>query len=102
MTTSFGDERREFRCSDPPLTRNENEHPECAYMRGYQQGAHAVLEALRAWETDPQVIKKVERFVGTVGKWRYTNRRRLGRHLIKDAAPRLVEQPHPKRMKEIA
>jgi hypothetical protein len=73
------------------LTRNENECAEQSYRRGYQQGAFEILKALRAWEADPQIVEQVTRFVfGAVFDWRY--KRKLGRHLIRDAAPRLLDR----------
>jgi hypothetical protein len=39
--------RQEFNYSDPSLERSPTEDPEQAYRRGYQQGAHAIVEVLQ-------------------------------------------------------
>jgi hypothetical protein len=74
---------------DPDLERNANEHPEQAYRRGYQQGAHAVLDPLRkAKLLDHWTQRKLENFVyWKIFDWRYAKRRRLSRHICKDRAP---------------
>jgi hypothetical protein len=73
-----------------PTRRNADEHPEQAYRRGYQQGAHAVLVGLREAEAlDPRVLEEIDSFIGVVGLWRY-GRRALKRELIRDRAPRLT------------
>jgi hypothetical protein len=57
-------ERGEFAYGDPRLTRNSDEHPEQAYRRGYQQGAHAVLRGLReANVLDERTLLQLHAFV---------------------------------------
>ena len=67
--------------------RNDKEHPEQAYRRGYQQGAMTVLKGLReAKALDPWTLRKLEEFVGIkIWKWRY-GKRKLKREM-KDWAP---------------
>jgi hypothetical protein len=74
-----------------PMERFEWEHPEQAYRRGVQQGAHFVFEALAAdcSSVDPRFLAAVRHYVGvTLYRWRY-NARRLRRQLHRDAPPRL-------------
>jgi hypothetical protein len=87
--------REEFaHCSDV-TERNELEHPEQAYRRGYQQGAHAVANPLiKAGLLDPEIQRAVKQFVyHRIFDWRYAKQRRLGRHLNKDSAPELIKPP---------
>jgi hypothetical protein len=84
-----GNERGEFFYDDPPMERNQHEHPEQSYRRGYQQGADAVLDALRKAEVlDESTLRKLVRFVyGKVAHWRFNSPRRLKRHMRHDRAP---------------
>ena len=61
-------------------------------QRGYQQGAHAVLQPLsKAGLVDTRITAQVADFVyHKIYWWRYAKRRRLERHLNKDTAPRLT------------
>jgi hypothetical protein len=75
---------------DDPMRRVDSENPERAYRRGYQQGAHAVCEGLRAAGVlDADTLRQVDRFIGTVGLWRY-GPRALKRELHRDRAPTLT------------
>jgi hypothetical protein len=71
------------------MNRNDWEHPEQSYRRGFQQGAHAVWSALeKGGKLDKRTIIQCVDFVYyTVFHWRYAKQRRLGRHLHRDAAP---------------
>jgi hypothetical protein len=83
-------ERGEFAYGDPRLTRNSDEHPEQAYRRGYQQGAHAVLRGLREANVfDERMLQQLREFVARICDWRYARRRTLERHVLKDRAPML-------------
>jgi hypothetical protein len=82
-------DRGEFSNDDPPNRRNDNEHPEQAYRRGYQQGAGAVLVGLRSIGTvDESVLEQVKEFVATIYFWRY-GKNRLRRDTRRDEAPRM-------------
>jgi hypothetical protein len=72
--------------------RNPWEHPEQSYRRGFQQGAHEIVDTLRkAGVLDPAVESALHKFTYcTVADWRFTRRRRLRRHITKDRAPRLI------------
>lgn len=82
-------EREEFSFDDDWRVRNDLENPEQAYRRGYQQGAGAVYHALdEAHLLSERLRVRLHNFVyGPVKRWRFMQR--LGRHLIKDAAPKL-------------
>jgi hypothetical protein len=68
------------------------EHPEQAFRRGMQQGAHRIYKALeQAGVLDAQTLKRIRHYYGIVlFDWRYAKKRRLGRRLNVDDAPWLV------------
>jgi hypothetical protein len=77
-------------CDHHPSRRNSDEHPEQAYRRGYQQGAHAIAEAMRAAELlDERVLKTIDDYISVLGLWRF-GKRALKRELARDRAPRLI------------
>jgi hypothetical protein len=80
---------KEF-ASDASDERNACEHPEQAYRRGYQQGAHEVYQALKEADVlPPRLDEKLRRFIyRRIYRWRFESRRRLRRHIRKDVAPR--------------
>ncbi len=84
-------DREEFSYADNSMTRNDLEHPEQAYRRGFQQGAGAVYHALKkANLLSERLRERLSDFVyWKVYWWRFGKRRRLERNLCKDAAPRL-------------
>jgi hypothetical protein len=82
--------RAEFHHSDPPLERSDSEHPEASYRRGFQQGSFAVVDALEKAELiSGSLLEKLKRFGEKVYEWRFTSRRKLKRHIVKDHAPLL-------------
>jgi hypothetical protein len=89
----FNGPLEEFALDGPEkMERNPIEHPELAYRRGYQQGAYHVFGVLeKAGAFSPQMLRVLQAYMTAVANWRYprNNRRRLRRHLPKDAAPEL-------------
>jgi hypothetical protein len=84
--------RAEF-ADDGSDNRNEWEHPEKSYRRGFQQGAHAVLDPLLklgVLNEHVQWVLKSYVYI-TVANWRFSDRRRLKRHMIRDRAPIVPE-----------
>ena len=75
--------------------RNPFEHPERAFRRAFQQGAHRVLDALQeARVLDPDIERRVYDYVyDDLYHWRYAKRRGLGRRLNVDCAPWLDLSP---------
>jgi hypothetical protein len=73
--------------------RNPFEHPEQAFRRGMQQGAHRVVHALEeAGVLDAYTLKRLQRYYGVeLAWWRFGLGRyrpyRLGRRLRRDDAP---------------
>jgi hypothetical protein len=92
IATQLGNARGEFCSGDPHMERNENEHPEQSYRRGFQQGSGEVFHALeRAGLLDERTLRVLRDFVyGPVARWRFNSRRRLKRHRLHDAAPTLA------------
>jgi hypothetical protein len=88
----FNGPLREFAHAGPEMERNPIEHPELAYRRGYQQGAvHVVAVLEKADALPPGLLAVLATYRTAVANWRYPsgNRRRLRRHIGKDAAPEL-------------
>jgi hypothetical protein len=93
---------REFVADWSDSERQPGEHPELAYRRGYQQGVDHVLGVLeKAGALSPALLALLDEYQTRVTFWRYPqgNRRRLRRHMRKDAAPVLnldrVNEPGP-------
>lgn len=69
--------------------RSITEHPEQAYRRGFQQGAHAVVDALKD-KVDPNTLDGLKHYVGiTLAEWRYSAKRNRKRHVSLDQPPKL-------------
>jgi hypothetical protein len=80
----------EFAHDGPEMERNPIEHPELAYRRGYQQGAHHIVVTLKEADTlSPELLCALKPYMLAIANWRYprNNHRRLRRHIIRDAAP---------------
>jgi hypothetical protein len=92
LKDEFNGPLQEIARNGPENERNPIEHPELAYRRGYQQGAHHVVAALeKADALSPALLSVLEDYLTTVAFWRYPrgDRRRLRCHLLKDRAPEL-------------
>jgi hypothetical protein len=69
--------------------RSNTEHPEQAYRRGFQQGAHAVVEALKE-RVDPNTLDALKHYVRiTLAEWRNSAKRNRKRHVTVDQPPKL-------------
>jgi hypothetical protein len=83
--------RDEFSIASPALERSVNEHPEQAYRRGYQQGAYAIVKALKeTGAIEGRILAVIEDHVNLkLANWRYSRTRRLKRNIIRDDPPAL-------------
>lgn len=55
---------------------DENEDPETAYRRGYQQGAFAAMEAAERCQNTPTGWNKIRNWVNIeIANWRYGKER---------------------------
>ena len=86
---------------DHHLVRNSWEHPEAAYRRGAQQGAHEVRQALKdAGVLDDATAEVLDKYVDeTLATWRFF-KRPLKREFPRDRIPHLEEKlsaPHAAR-----
>jgi hypothetical protein len=67
--------------------RSNLENPE---RRGFQQGARAVVEALKD-KLDPATLDTLKHYVGiTLAEWRYSAKRSRKRHVTVDQPPRVA------------
>ena len=58
------------------MRRSDQENPERAYRRGFQQGVQAVVAALEG-KIDPTIWGSLQDYVdGKVAQWRYSKRGR--------------------------
>src|SRR5262245_32218778 len=81
------------------MERSDQEHPEQAYRRGLQQGAHFILEMLEAnlGSIDGDLLVDIHSYVQIdLARWRY-NSRRLHRRLGRDDPPRLRDDRRRRR-----
>jgi hypothetical protein len=75
---------------DERMARNEWEHAETSYRRGYFQGAYFLYAGVhRVLPRD--IARQVENWLfGAIHSWRYAKRRRLKRSYTRDQPPELV------------
>jgi len=70
---------------DGPERRNDNEHPQSAYRRGFQQGAWEVMSAM----VKAGMLRTAAAFSAKIHRWRY-GKRKLKREVNRDRAPKLT------------